>query len=347
MDGRYIDNAPESADLLAQRWSLLRDWAAAWLNQNPSAGPQEIAAALGSLAEDAYPECLRLNDRAFLVSVASPLGNVFILAQSNGQYRVAWSTDQEQRNAGKQRKALTAWRARNSQGQPAVNRPGPLTPMLGRLSADANGNSRFYIDATYSADEGGTVDAQFSLWLWNGSTAVPQLVHEYAKFIDQKAGIRLEGGLLKVQEKKFFRAFFSCGMCEERQVDWIVRVTPKNFQYLGEKSLVPELDVIDELLYRVIHHRSSASLASASAASYARRMVREQQEQNTPKDWKAFPSIGMMGEWAIRQSRGRTVLCLTLDPGGSNNLFTMKSTGGRFFITRIQPISQECRSVEH
>ena len=35
--------------------------------------------------------------------------------------------------------------------------------------------------------------------------------------IDQSVGTRVEGDLLKVQQKKFFRSFYSCGSCEERR----------------------------------------------------------------------------------------------------------------------------------
>jgi hypothetical protein len=340
MDGRYIDDDPESPELLARHWSLLQQWTALWLNQNPSAGPQEIAKAVGSLSK-IEAECLRLNSDAFLVSAENPLGNVFIIAKAEGRYRVAWSTDQDQPLSGKQGKLLAAWHARNAATGQKPEPAGPFIARLGNLPSDADGNARFYIDAIDSPDEGGTVRAQISLWLWNGRTALPQLVQEYALMIDQKVGTRLEGDLLKVQEKKFFRTFFSCGTCEERQTDWIVRVTPNGFQDLGEKSTVPGLDAIDELFYRIIHHLPTAGLATPAAASYARRMVREQRKESTPKEWKEFPSFGMMGEWASHQNRDGMVVCLSLDVG--TNLFTMKPAGGKLSITGIQPAQQGCK----
>jgi hypothetical protein len=110
-----------------------------------------------------------------------------------------------------------------------------------------HGQPRFYIDGTYAQSAGGTVGAQISVWVWDGMTARPQIARAYALMVDQSASTRVEGDLLMVQQKKFFRTFFSCGMCEPRG---------------GEFG--PELDAADELFYGGIHHKSAADVTAPS-----------------------------------------------------------------------------------
>jgi hypothetical protein len=97
---------------------------------------------------------------------------------------------------------------------------------LGRLPDDSKGRARFYIDGMYAQSASGTVGAQISVWVWDGNTARPPIAHDYGMTIDQAVGTRLEGDLLN---------------------------PPEGIQYLGEKSTVPLLDVVDEPFYRVIH----------------------------------------------------------------------------------------------
>lgn len=180
-----------------------------------------------------------------------------------------------------------------------------------------------------------------SIWRWDGTTAHPLIARDYAIMIDQPVGTRLEGDLLKVQQKKFFRTFFSCGMCEERQTDWIVRLTPEGVEDLGGKSMVPELDVVDELFYRVIHHESAADVAAPAVIKSAERMVEEARAEHSEKQWKEFPTLGMMGGWKIHDNTKSKVLCLYLDDVGSN-LFTLKSSGGKLFISEVKRTNQSC-----
>ena len=81
-------------------------------------------------------------------------------------------------------------------------------------------------------------------------------------------------------------------------------------------ALVPELDAVDELFYRVIHGKSAADLATPSAIEAARRIVREARAGQSYEDWKAFPTLGMM-QWTIAMDRDGEVLCLATDDTGS------------------------------
>jgi hypothetical protein len=324
----WIDSDPESPKLLARQWSLAGEWVAAWLDAHPSEGPDGLKTALGELVPDGdEPEYLELNENAFLVVAPSPIGNVFIVAKSDGHYHLAWSTAQPQEARGEQAVILAAWRPENARhgGRgpyfAASGSTGSVLPRLGKLPNDVRGQPRFYIDGTYAQSAGGTVGAQISVWVWDGMTARPQIARAYAFMVDQSVSTRVEGDLLKVQQKKFFRTFFSCGMCEERQTDWNVRLIPEGVQDLGEESLVPELDAVDELFYRVIHHKSAADVAAPSVIESAERIVGEVRAEKSVKDWKEFPTLGMIGTWKIKDDTNNKTLCLSLEDAGTN-LFT-------------------------
>lgn len=320
----WIDDDPESLKLLARQWSLAGDWVTAWLNEHPAASSEAVKEALIGLTEANEPEYLELGEGAFLVVAPGPIGNVFIVAKSDGRYRLAWSTAQIQQARGEQAEILAAWRpenARHGRRGPywaATGSAGSVIPRLGKLPSDAKGRPRFYIDGTYAQSAGGTVGGQISVWLWDGKTARPLIVRAYTFMLDQAIGTRMEGDLLKVQQKKFFHTFFSCGMCEERQADWIVRFTPEGVEDLGEMSLVPELDAADELFYRVIHHNFPAAVASPAAVKAAERIVREARAGHSAKEWTIFPSLGMMGRWKVRDAANGKSLCLSLDDAGQS-----------------------------
>lgn len=351
VEGASIDDDPESPKLLALQWSLAGEWVAAWLNEHPHAGPEGVKAAITELAPSSTPQYLALNTGTFLVVSPSPVGNVFIVSKSGDDYRLAWSTAQPQETSGKSAEVLAAWRPENARSGDrgpywaASGSAGSIVPLrLGLLPVDAEGHARFYIEGIYAQMAGGTVGAQTSLWVWNGVTARPQLTRDYAVMVDQKVGARMEGDLFKVQQKKFFRSFFSCGGCEGRQTDWIVRMTPDGMEELGEKSAVPELDAVDELFYRVINEKSASDMAAPAAVKAAKAVVECARGDESAEDWKKFPSLGMMGDWSVTKNKNGEDLCLELDDGGTN-IFKLRPAGDSFFITGITK-AESCSKSE-
>ena len=344
VDEWWIDEEPESPQLLARQWSLTGEWVAAGLNAHPSEG---VKAAINNLVPNIEPQCLRLGDDAFLVAAPNPIGNVFIVAKVAGYFRLAWSTADLQRAQGKDAEILAAWRPENARHggrgpyYAASRSAGSVIPQIGILPADAKGHPRFYINGTYAQSAGGTVGAQTSVWLWDGKIALPVIVRDYAMMIDQRVWTRVEGDLLKVEEKKFFRTFFSCGSCEERQTDWIVRLEPEGVKDLGEVSKVPELDAADELFFRVIHHEPTADIAAPAAVKAAEGIVEAARKEHSEKVWSKYPSLGMMGQWNIRKSGSDEILRLSLDDAG-NNLFTLRLSDGKFFVAALSQIAESC-----
>jgi hypothetical protein len=344
----WIDSDPKSPELLARQWSLAGQYVAAWLDAHPSQGTAGVKGALAQLEPgEGEPQYLPLDENVILAQAPGNIGNVFIVARTGGHYHVAWSTAQPQEAEGDQAILLAAWRPESAthggRGPylAATGSDGSVLPRIGLLPKDANGHPRFYVDGTYAQSAGGTVGAQISVWLWDGTTARPLIARAYALMIDQHVGTRVEGDLLKVRQKKFFRTFFSCGMCEERQTDWTVRLTPTGVQDLGEQSLVPELDIVDELFYRVIHHEVLTEFADSHVIKRAEAIVAEARAQESAKDWAKFPSLGMMGTWKTRVGGNTTVLCLNLDNAGTN-LFTLQPVNGTFYITDLKETKQSC-----
>jgi hypothetical protein len=356
VEEQWIDNDSESPRLLVRQWSLAGEWVAAWLNAHPHAGPEGVKAALARLANspasqhswvEPSPEYLELNATTFLVVAPSPIGNVFIVSKSGDDYRVAWSTAQVQETSGESAEVLAAWRAENARlgGRGpywvASGSAGSVQPArLAMLPTDANGHPRFYIEGIYAQGAGSTIGEQISLWVWDGVTARPQLTRDYAVYVDQDVATRIEGDLLKVQQKKFFRTLSSCGDCEERQTDWIVRITPEGMKELGEKSLVPELDAVDELFYRVINGKSASDIAAPAAIVAAKGIVDSARAEESEKDWKEFPNLGMIGGWSVTKNKDGEVLCLALDVGANN--FKLRPAGAGFFITQITKTNDSC-----
>ena len=151
----------------------------------------------------------------------------------------------------------------------------------------------------------------------------------------------MEGDILKVQQKKFFRTFFRVACVKSGR--WIGPSAshPKVLEDLGEKSQVPELDAVDELFYRVIRHQSATDIASPAAVEVARGIVRGARELDSVKEWKEFPSLGMiMGRKVYDAPKGK-ILCLALDSSGPT-LFTLESVGDGFFISDAKGAEQDC-----
>jgi hypothetical protein len=213
---------------------------------------------------------------------------------------------------------------------------------MGLLPTDAQGHTCFYIHGIYAQGAGGAGGAQVSLWLWDGKTARPLIARNYTEMIGQAVAARVEGNLLKVQEKKSFRTFSSCGQCEERQTDWIVRLAPEGIEELGETSTVPEIDVVDELFYRVIHHQPAGDVAAPAVVRNADEIIQEAHKGVSPKDWEKFPNLGMMmGDWTVHSDGNGKKLCLNVDAAGTN-IFTLKSAGGKLFISDMKPTDKPC-----
>src|ERR1700731_436045 len=65
-DGFSIDNDPGAPGLLDREWTLLSRWVERYLDENPSASPNEIRTALGNLDSSLNVDSLRLDEHAYV-----------------------------------------------------------------------------------------------------------------------------------------------------------------------------------------------------------------------------------------------------------------------------------------
>jgi hypothetical protein len=83
-----------------------------------------------------------------------------------------------------------------------------------------------------------------------------------------------DGTFLKFFDHEDFRTFYACAPCDGRIMDRTIRVTGDSIEEFAPVSLVPELDLIDEVYERLNDGKSIADLAVPKAARELERSVR-------------------------------------------------------------------------
>jgi hypothetical protein len=153
-DGFFLDDDPAVPALLEQEWSVVRQWAVAYLNAHPAA----IVAAFGRLSSDLGIEAVWLDPRTILVSASrGEMGTVFIVAAPGNRFAVAWTVAGATPKGAEGTGLLAAWsvdRARDSCRKPPPGEAwltcGALHGAIGKLPDERGGTRRFYVDATYA-----------------------------------------------------------------------------------------------------------------------------------------------------------------------------------------------------
>src|SRR4029077_18044050 len=75
----FLDDDPQAPALLEREWSVVRQWAVAYLNEHPAATESEVASAISRLSPDLGIEALWLDQRTILVSASrGEMGTVFV-----------------------------------------------------------------------------------------------------------------------------------------------------------------------------------------------------------------------------------------------------------------------------
>jgi hypothetical protein len=317
--------------LLNRRWELFGEWAAAYTSDHPDVAPEVLRAALLELDPDTHIEVVKLADRTYVVSDhRGAVGNVFLLRTGENLSRVVWNIKSAQQTTSEMGRVLDAWSSTAALDDCRERIPtkmwascGPVFGAIRLLPSSPKGHPRFYVDATYSS-EGGSVAAQLSIWEWNGSSLQPLFVKTYGYMIDQGVFTRVDGNLIKVRVKDDWRTFSSCGMCEGRQRDWTLRITPSGVEDLGKLSVVPELDAIDDLFYRAARGMPVPSLVSPSAFNAARKVVKTNQ------------GFGMISDWYVHRNSNSTIVCFSADEIEAQ-LFTFVPSGQGSRIIDIRP----------
>ena len=336
------DDSQPAIKALQDVWAALKDAAVEALAANRDAGVSELSSALCSLwstsggcqGQSQTVDVVVLGSRLFLVSASGDIGagTVFIVGFVGGKPSILWSLRNMAAQTGDPNGLLSAWNAERS-GEACRtdswgSKPGTCGPLIARgagLPPDTQGRPRFYLDAEY-IHAAGTFARQISIWTWNGGTAQLEWIENYEAGADQTFAAEFANGILTIEEKKLFRSFFACGMCDGRQVSHRLRVTPAKMQDLGTISHTPELDLIDELLWRLANGRTTRDIASDRVSRLVKPLVLKAKLASKAIGPGYF-STGMLMDVTIRDSGNLRSVCFTVDSELNRLYFTIRHAG--------------------
>jgi hypothetical protein len=363
-DGFLTDDSPAALTSTQQLWSAIADFIIERRTRDPklsaatidhdlcllTAKPMPPEAVQMSAEEQCQPDydrrhiVLDLGQSLLLVApFTGEIGTVFLIGPRDGNLAVLWSIadaspqphdTQDLVGAWKPDRAGMACRADGSPHKPGAC--GPLYASLGLLPPDSDKNPRFYVDAGYSQQIGSTIGKQTSIWTWKQGHAELLWSDWYDFMIDQSRGTDFhDDGILSVVSKASFRSFFSCGMCEERQMERDILVEPTRIRDLGSHSLVPELDLIDTLFFRIAHGQSTTGIAAPKIAAMLRPQLADARKESRKIDSTWF-STGMLGSTLVTHSNKGAKVCFESDHIGQFRFRFRKTLSGGYYITEAK-----------
>jgi hypothetical protein len=355
-DGFFLDGSPEAIAATQQMWSAVAAFVIAERERNPGISTAALSHALcvltvepmppGAVQGTAEQQCAERGGDAHevtdlgqhLLLVAPSIGEsgtVFLLGERDGKSAVLWSIA----NAGPQRLdprgLIGAWKAERASGtcrektsEKDWETCGPLYASVGPLPPDEKGRTRFYVDAGYEQSMGATIGKQTSIWTWDGDRAELEWIGLYAFMADQGIGTSFDEdkGTLVIGQKGSFRTMFDCGSCIERPMEQRVLVTKAGVEDLGVRSLVPEMDAIDEFFWRLSHGLPTASVASLQAVHLLRSQVGQATRESRKAD-KTFYSVGMVSD-VTRLTKAGAEVCMEADELGALKVQMQRTVDG-------------------
>lgn len=318
--------------------------------KNPTAGERDLTEVLCRLNaseecgdENHVSEVVELGPRLFVAQDRTgETGMVFIVGVVDGHPTVLWWIAEAGEQSMDTRGVLNAWKPENS-GNACIekekkserfSRCGPLYAAVGALPADADDRRRFYVDAGYAQEAGATILHQTSVWRWDGSKATLLWIDTHGFMIDQNVGTTFADGVLSIGEKDSFRTFYGCGSCEERQMVRKLRISPKGVEDMGKTSLTPELDLVDELFWRLANGRPTEDIASREVARHFRQAVEDSRRESKKID-RGWFSTGMLGETAVTMMGDSERLCFTDDELGRLYFTIAVLPAGKLRLTHV------------
>ena len=347
------DDSPAAVQALADMWRASADAVINLLGQQPGATTQQISLVLCKLdgpsadckgGNGPAPDVIQLGPQLFVAALFSgEVGTVFVVGPRSGKPTLLWSIENSAPQAADPRGLLGAWKLDRAGGKcretKSEHKPGtcgPLYAALGLLTPDSNGHPRFYISAGYAQIMGATIGKQASVWRWAGDRADLLWIDWYDFMIDQRLGDHFKEGILSFGEKEEFRSFFACGSCDGRAVMQRLRITPDGVDNLGKQSTMPELDLIDELFWRLSEGKSTANIATPQVSQLLRPQIVDAKRESH-KIEPHFFSVGMLDDFSIHRSARGTKVCFTADGDVGRLYFNLeKAANGKTRITHVE-----------
>ncbi len=353
------DDSPAAIAALKAMWAASADAVIEQLASNPKTSATDIDRTVCQLEPEAYrcniqgpvaPEdvvtssdVIQLGAESFAVSQFNgEVGTVFIVGPREGKPALLWSISSTLPQSLDRQGIIGAWRVERAGGacrdKGTKFKPGqcgPLYASLGVLPADAEGRPRFYINGGYAQMMGATIGEQATVWRWNGVAAELLWEDWYDFMIDQAHGSKFKDGILTFEAKEDFRTFFGCGSCEARQMQRRLRVTPGGIEDLGKVSLRPELDLIDELFWRLARGQSTADIASPQVAMLLKPQIADAKRESR-KIARNWLSVGMLGDVAHERTGDLDRVCFTADDIGRITFTIQENQGKPFYLSHAE-----------
>jgi hypothetical protein len=318
-DGFGLDQKPGSTAILDRYWRAAETWSAQWLQDHTGDSQAGFQAAAVRIDPEVRTEMQPLGRDLWLVALAhDEIGIVFLLSKDSNGLGLAWSIDKAVIPAGfPNGQAVRDWKPDAGRLQYGS---------IKALPTDAFGRRRFYVDATFAQHAGATVGQTFSVWAWDGEAATPLLAKPYAVMADQNPP-QVVGNQIEIPAKGELKRLFACGACVGREMRITIDLDPQGAARLvGERSMTPELDVIDELYDRVVHHRPADDIADFAVIAALSKL-------------KPDELGGFIDEWSVNRSGSHEIVCLAAD---DTRLFTLSRTSERLRIVRLRESAYAC-----
>ncbi len=326
------DDSKDGVSALEQMWNASAQAAIEVLAVQPGASASDLHAALCKLPssvgdcgkkEGSSNSVVAIGPHLFLASQFNDeAGTVFIVGFRGEKPALLWDINNGTPQTVDTRDLLGAWRAarageqcrKQDSGDPPAT-CGPLYAEIGMLPPDTAGKPRFYVDAEYAQIMGATSGHQTSVWRWDGDSATLLWINWHNFVLGQKIGTEFAHGVLAIGEKDEFQSFYGCGACEARQMIQRVQITPTGIVDIGTTSTTPELDLIDELFWRLANNQSTAEIATPEVSRLLRPQILSAREESKKVDPTWF-SVGMLGDVSVHRTGDIERVCFTADDIG-------------------------------
>lgn len=348
LDTRYSDwshanRSPAYPATLNRAWTIVGDWASAFLNSHPAASAGELENAIVEIDSDCiHGHCsddYRLHAQAvpltqgkhaaWAISVSYPRsGTFFVIARGDdGLFAVQWNIKElaARHNAAHDEIGRWGWN-RFSWGD------GPLVGTVGSLPPSRTGRPRFYVDAHAAVIAGGTFSNQISIWEWGGRKADPLLIRSYLVSLESPP-VTVTNGTITVHAKGDYKSFSTCGACVEPEITFQAGVTPDRATAGNVVYAVPEIKACDELWDAVIHGRNAGGIAAPKVIAALRRLTQSMIAASPDHDRTRL--LGMLTQSTITESNGRRILELGADNLPCNIRFEIEKRSVGFYFTGI------------
>ncbi len=355
-DDVFHDDSKGGVDALEQMWNESAQAVLEALSAKPSASASDLHAALCQLPSSTG-DCGEKDGVSTSVIAIGPL--LFLATQSNGEagpvflagFRgdhpaLLWCINNAAAQAVDPQHLLRAWRAdragekcREANAKNPSGTCGPLDAEIGKLPTDSAGRPRFYLDAEYAQMAGATSAHQTSVWRWDGDAATLLWIDQHNFVIDQKIGTKFSHGTLTIGEKQEFRSFYGCGSCEERQMVQRLQITPTGIVDKGITSTTPELDLIDELFWRLSSNQPTAEIATPEVSRVLRAKILAAREASKKVDPNWF-SVGMLGDVSIQRKGDIEHVCFTADDIGRVYFTLQNRPAGKLRLIHATQLSE-------